>query len=693
MQAPSDASMLGDFADRVVRYFGEPTRFRRRESSYEIETENVSRGAREKSRRAYEVKYAFGVEPLQQYLVDIGDGHLQAIPFAYDTRPKERGGGRWYHLYAGERITPGDELHWSAPAYNWNKNCADCHSTDVRKNYEPTTDRYDTKYAEISVGCEACHGPASRHVEQAERHAITADKGWPRRFSTLRERQWQFEQGRPIARRIDTGDAASGARADGPDIDACAPCHARRSDLSGESPAFHDRYRVELLEDRMYFADGQIKDEVFEYGSFEQSKMHAAGVVCSDCHEPHSGALLASGNGLCIRCHSADNYDTERHHLHSSDGPGSACVACHMPSRVYMGVDERRDHRLGVPRPDLSIELGVPNACTTGCHRRSPKPSEARRNVDEWAAKAIEERFGKVRPKTFAGALHAARNVRLGGANQLLEVAGDPSFSAIARATALLELRAYPESIDAGLARFARDASPLVRRALAQVVEGTADPSLEAALARPLLSDEVRSVRLEAVRALLDARTDAWSEAERKAFDRGRDELRTSLHSNADRPEALLDLARLELASSAGSAAVKADAEVLLRKSIALDPRFGGGYLALADFLRTLGQDDKAVDVLESGLREVHDRAPLEHSLGLALVRLGDKRLALEHLRRAHDLAPDIVRFGLVYAVALFDAGERAKALALLSRLHDRFDGDLAVTRLLDQYRIESHEK
>src|SRR5205814_2534639 len=97
--------------------------------------DDVSRGAREKSRRAYEVKYTFGVEPLQQYLVDIGDGHLQAIPFAYDTRPKERGGGRWYHLYANERITPGDEFHWSAPAYNWNKNCADCHSTDMRKNY------------------------------------------------------------------------------------------------------------------------------------------------------------------------------------------------------------------------------------------------------------------------------------------------------------------------------------------------------------------------------------------------------------------------------------------------------------------------------------------------------------------------------------------------------------------------------
>jgi predicted CXXCH cytochrome family protein len=696
MQAPSETSMLGDFTDKVVRYFGEPTRFRRRESIYEIETEGVSRAVRGKTaeRRAYEVKYAFGVEPLQQYLVDIGDGHLQAMPFAFDTRPKERGGGRWFHLHEGERIEAGDELHWSAPAYNWNKNCADCHSTDVRKNYEATADRYDTRYAEISVGCEACHGPGSRHVEQAEHRTFAADKGWSRRFGNPRDREWQFVEGKPIARLVyANADAATvAAREDGLDIEACAPCHARRSDLGGASSAFHDRYRVELLEESEYFADGQIRDEVFEYGSFVQSKMHAAGVVCGDCHEPHSGALRAAGNGLCIRCHSGNTYDTPRHHFHRPDTPGSECVQCHMPSRIYMGVDERRDHRLGLPRPDLSLEIGVPNACTAACHRRVPRPAGDRRNVDEWAKDSIEERFGKERPKTFARALHAARTLRLGGASQLLDVAGDSSFPAIARATALLELRAYPESIGASLATFARDPSPLVRRALAQVAQDAQDPSLESALARPLLSDNVRSVRLDAIRALLEHRTEAWSEADQKAFDRDRDELRMSLESNDDRPEALLDLARVELATSSGSATGKAEA--LLRRAIALDPTFAGSYLALADFLRAAGQDEAAAHVLESGIRDAGDRAPLEHALGLAHVRLGDKRGALEHLRRAHDFAPRSIRFGLVYAVALHDGGEPAKAIALLSDLHDRFDGDVEVTALLAQYRAEiTHQK
>jgi len=695
MQIPSEQSMLGDFADKRFYYFGESTRFRRGPPGYEVETGGISRGAGggKVGKQSYEVKYAFGVEPLQQYLVDIGDGHLQALPFAYDTRPKERGGGRWYHLRSDEHIKLGDELHWSAPAYNWNKNCADCHSTDVRKNYEPETDRYDTQYAEISVGCEACHGPGSRHVEQAERHAFEDDKGWSHRFSTFRERLWQLSEMKPIAQLANASDFAGPGRNGSVELDACAPCHSRRSDLGGRSSHFQDRYRLELLEDPIYFADGQIRDEVYEYGSFLQSKMHAAGVVCSDCHEPHSGTLRASGNALCDRCHSSAVYDTPRHHLHEPGGPGSECVQCHMPSRTYMGIDERRDHRLGLPRPDLSLEIGVPNACTAACHSNERRSTSGRKAADEWAKAAIERNFGRERPITFARALHAARNLRLGGASQLLEVVGNEKFPAIVRATALLELRAYPQSISRGLARYASDPSPLLRRALARLVDSLPDTALKGALVLPLLSDKLMSVRLEAVRTLLEARRDAWSDADRKSFDRARDELRASLEFNADRPEALLDLARLSLVASPRSGSIDAtnDAEALLRKALALDPTFAGTYLNLADFLRTKGRDQEALEVLKRGIaRAGGDRASLEHALGLAHVRLGDRPAALEHLRRAHELAPLSVRFGYVYAVALHDSGEKRTAIALLERLYERFDGDLGLLGTLAEYHAQA---
>jgi tetratricopeptide (TPR) repeat protein len=200
------------------------------------------------------------------------------------------------------------------------------------------------------------------------------------------------------------------------------------------------------------------------------------------------------------------------------------------------------------------------------------------------------------------------------------------------------------------------------------------------------------SVRLEAVRALLEARRDAWSDADRTSFDRARDELRASLESKADHAEALLDLARLRLALSPRDGSIDAtyDAEALLRKALALDPTFAGTYLNLADLLRTQGRDREAMEVLKRGIARGGDRASLEHALGLAHVRLGDRPPALEHLRRAHELAPVSVRFGYVYAVALHDSGEKRTAIALLERLYERFDGDLELLGTLAEYHAQA---
>jgi cytochrome c553 len=77
----------------------------------------------------------FGVYPLQQYLLPLDDGRLQALSIAWDSRPAEEGGQRWYHLYPDEAIAHDDPLHWTGPYQNWNTRCAECHSTDLHKNY------------------------------------------------------------------------------------------------------------------------------------------------------------------------------------------------------------------------------------------------------------------------------------------------------------------------------------------------------------------------------------------------------------------------------------------------------------------------------------------------------------------------------------------------------------------------------
>jgi predicted CXXCH cytochrome family protein len=681
MQVASAATVRGDFADRSFDYFGAITRFRHDAGGYTVETEGVSRTQEQQvtGRRAFSVEYTFGVDPLQQYLVDVGDGHLQALPFAWDTRPRARGGMRWYHLHPEEPIKVGDALHWSSLLYNWNESCADCHSTGVRKQYDAATDRYDTRFAEVSVGCEACHGEGSRHVAQAERGGLDTLRGWSHPLLRVRDRSWVFGAGHPIAH-LAGGPASEDARG----AEVCVPCHARRTELGGSSSALDDRYRLMLLDEPAYFADGQIHDEVFEAGSFARSKMARAGVVCTDCHEPHAGTLRLGGNALCTRCHAAATFDTPRHHFHAAGSRGSACVDCHMPSRVYMGVDERHDHGFILPRPDLSQQLGVPNACTSVCHRSFPSPAAANR----WAAAEIARRFGPVRPRTAAWALDAGRHVRRGGAAQLLELAGDASVADIVRATALQELRGYPETLGRALAIFARDPSELVRRTVAELVApGPPSPPAATEIARELLVDRVRSVRLAAARALAGVPRDDWSPAQRAAFARAYDELREALTSNAGRPEALIELALLGC-DAAGRPS--RDTEATLRRAIALDPTFAPSYLALADFLRAADREDDGAQVLATGIAKAGDVAPLAYALGLSCVRRGDRAAALAYLRRAYELAPRTVTWGHGYAVALYEAGERRRAIALLEQLHARADGDVRVLATLSDYQARA---
>jgi predicted CXXCH cytochrome family protein len=638
MAEPSAGAVLGDFAGREQRYFGEVTRFRKSGERHQVEIEG----------RTLDVKYTFGVRPLQQYLVEVGDGRLQALPFAYDTRPQQDGGARWFHLHPKEHVRAGDELHWMGPAYNWNKGCADCHSTDLRRNYDATTRRYATAYSEISVGCEACHGPGSGHVADGGKSRL------PRAFSKA---SWQRDEGARIAHLASPRDET--------EIDACGPCHSRRSELRAAGSTFHDRYRLELLLAPLYFDDGQIKDEVFELGSFLQSKMHVAGVTCSDCHEPHSGSLRASGNELCGRCHSPAAFDTPEHHFHTPKSAGSACVDCHMPARTYMEVDPRRDHRFGLPRPDLSLKLGVPNACSASCH--------GGKLGDRQAAQKIKSHFGGVRPKTFAEAFHAARHSAAGAERELLVVAADQTFPPLVRATALFELQRFAVTQAPQLATYVNDPSPLVRRGLVRVATGP--------LLATLLSDSALSVRLEAATALLDVPEEAWSTLERSALARIEPELRLFFAENFDRPEPLLVQARLEARRAGGKAGELYDA------AIALDPTLSTSYVEYAAYLQSAARDREAAALLERGIASSRDDAPLEHALGLTLVRLGDKARALAHLERAHELAPDVLRFGYVRAVALFEAGKKQRAISILEQLQRRFGNDEEVTRALAAYK------
>lgn len=658
MQRATEKTVLGDFEDAKARHYGEEVRFVRDGTAYAVE----ALGADGKRGR-FPVVYTFGVAPLQQYLVEVEPGRLQSFPFAWDTRPKEQGGQRWFHLQPEEHIEPGDPLHWTGPSYNWNYSCADCHSTAVKKNYDRATKSYSTEYFEVDVGCEACHGRGSRHVELAEAEApLPVGGGFARRFPTPAERSWTFEEGRSIA-------ALSSGRSHEPE--ACAPCHSRRADLGANFDRYHDRYRLAALDELLYFDDGQIRDEVYVYGSFLQSKMYAAGVVCSDCHDAHSGSLRAEGNSLCTRCHSADKYDTPKHHFHEPTTEGSHCVDCHMPQRTYMVIDDRGDHRFGLPRPALSAAIGAPDVCTS-CHRGKGSA---------WAERQIDKHFIKRSPHAFAEAFHAARNQQPEGEPGLVELVAAGTAPAIVRATALLELRNLRSpALPALLMRAGHDESPVVRRSIA-VAARDLPPEQRVEVVRPLLRDDTRTVRVEAVATLLGSDARNWRKADQNALKNATTEYLEARAFNTDRGDGLIDLAHV--------AALAGDfkhAEDNLREALEIDPTFSAAYVNLADLYRSQQRDEDAEAILRGGLDAAADRAAVEFALGLTLVRLKRYDEAMTHLKHAHSMRPETIRFGYVYAVAQFDGGKPEAALRTLDHMHKRYPANRDVLELLVGY-------
>jgi tetratricopeptide (TPR) repeat protein len=676
MQIAGETTVLGDFAERRFTQGPVTSTFFRREGRFMVRTDGPDGKLAD-----FEIKYTFGVTPLQQYLVELPGGRLQALSIAWDARPRESGGQRWFHLYPRERIDFRDELHWTRRQQNWNYMCADCHSTNVRKNYDAASDRYATTWSEINVACEACHGPGSRHVAWAEaaRPGRAYDRSDDKGLTVvLRERrgvQWTIDAVSGNARR-------SAPRTTEVELGVCAQCHARRSQISSEYAAgrpFLDHYVPALLTAPLYWPDGQQRDEVYTWGSFLESRMHAAGVTCSDCHEPHGQKLRAPGNQVCAQCHAPVKYDTATHHFHRPGARGAECAGCHMPTTRYMLVDPRHDHSLRVPRPDQSVALGVPNACTN-CHT-DRKP--------DWAAAKVQSWYGRKAGgyQQFAEAFHQAETGASVAIQQLSALARDISVPGIVRASALARMPADRGRSPAGadvVTRAVGDADPLVRRAALAALE-LLPPDARIALAVPLLSDPVRIVRIEAARVLASVRPEALSQDTRAVYERAAADFVAAQRANADRPESLTNLGTFFAARRR-----VADAEREFRAALALDRAFVPAYVNLADLYRVEQREPDVRGVLEEGLKAVPDDAALHYALGLALVRAQRPAEALTHLERAAARAPDNPRFVYTYAVGLHSAGRPREAVTVLEKALQRHPNDRDMQQFLAQLRVQS---
>jgi tetratricopeptide (TPR) repeat protein len=659
MEVANDATVLGDFNNAVVEFRGVTTRFYRKDDKFFTNTQGSDGKMGE-----FEITHTFGWYPLQQYLVPFAGGRLQCLPIAWDVKEK-----KWYHLYPDDPIDPNDWLYWTNAGQNWNGMCAECHSTNLKKNYDIPSNAYQTTWSEIDVSCEACHGPGSRHVEWAE----LPDMARP-----------QTDNYELVVRAKGMGSREQ--------VELCAPCHSRRAilgDYTHAEPDLLDSMLPSLLTPELYFADGQILEEVYVYGSFTQSKMYRRNVRCSDCHDVHSIKKVKEGNWLCLRCHRADIYDTKTHHFHkhrgekgepikSADGKvlfdvgsGAECVQCHMPERPYMVIDYRADHSFRLPRPDLSIKLGTPNACNR-CHVDKS---------EQWSEEYMAKWYGPGRRAHYGTIIDDGRKRLIHAHKDLIKLAADPLYPVIVRSTALSLLAAYPGKETSRAYELAlMDDEALIRRTAVDHLN-VSDPKRQTELLSSMLYDPVKSVRLEAARRMTEIADPQLGEARKKIFQTSLTDYQKSMEYSADFAFGRYNLANLYVALKKPQkavanyqAAIKIDnlfypakvnlamlynqmgkndeAEILLREVVRNHPEIYEVHYSLGLLLAERKQYEEAAASLKMAVSGMPNRARIHYNLGLLLQHLKKDSDAEASLLKAQELEPDNIDY--LYALADF---------------------------------------
>ncbi|QBY04257.1 hypothetical protein E2K93_07580 [Thalassotalea sp. HSM 43] len=640
MAKASPTSVLANFDDVKVEHYGQKARFYRKnvsgDSQYWLDIDYGEKA------QSLQIEYTFGHYPLQQYLVQTKPGSYHIVPFAWDTRPENQGGQRWYHIYQQEEIKPQDRLHWRQPLQNWNGMCADCHSDGLKRNYNAAEDRFDTSWDNINVGCQSCHG------EMADDHSkpslATVDK---------LVGGWQLSRGEKIAKWV-------GDKRDNAFMDSCFACHSLRSPLTdgiSASTAFLDQFSPSLLEQPLYFDDGQIKEEVYVYGSFLQSKMHQAGVNCLDCHDKHTMKVKIPDNGLCLQCHNSDNYQSEKHTGHALTSAGSQCVECHMPERTYMGVDERRDHSFSIPRPHLADTFDIPSACQN-CHDDKS---------NKWAAESLVKLHGKPQAQSQSELdfihLMAGQYV---SAEQHLQMINDTTLAEIKRASAIMHWRYTGQPLtDAMIQPWLNSDLPLLRLATAKMGNLLAiEDRLHAY--KDLLNDAYKAVRVAAAEHLV-----ATGMESNAVFVKAYQEL---LHANAMsawRGEGNLNQSLLDTNQGKYKQAIAS-----LQHSINIDPYFESAYVNLAELYRNTGQAQQETATYRLGLQTNPTSAVLNYSFGMHQIRAGNKQSALSAFNKAIKYEASNPQYALVYFLTLDSLGQTQKALRQIKSTLRKYNYD-----------------
>ena len=608
MQKADSNSVLADFNDKRFKSKGVDYHFYKNNGEYFVNTEG-----HDGKYHDFKIKYTFGVRPLQQYIVPFEKGKYQCLLSAWDTNSS-----KWFDLQPDLKIKHDEWMHWTGGSMTWNNMCADCHSTFVEKNYDESTESYNTTFVEINVGCEACHGPGAQHIE----YYTNRDK-----YKDILPPKFYLDNN------MDSKEL----------VQKCARCHSRRSMVTNSfnfEGHYLDYYFPNLINYPVYEKDGQIQDEDYVVGSFMQSRMYnLEGVSCSNCHDMHTMKLKKEGNDLCLQCHEK-KYDSYQHHFHKQNTEASQCINCHMTGRYYMGVDFRRDHSFRVPRPDQTVKYGTPNACNN-CHKDK---------TAQWASDFIIEKYGKKRPKHFSDWLLPGQN---GNIDSLKSLIIQTDFPEIVRATAvnLLSNQIYSKNELNVVLKMLEDKSPLVRREAIMTLVNMGQ-GYENAI-EPRLNDSIRTVRIAAARyfVLNNIKID------NTGIEKAKNEFLTDLHVNSDFASGQHQLALYYMSQGDRKSAKKA-----YEKALEIDNYYNLSRMNLALMEYEDGNVEKAEKLYKKVIRQEPEYSYPYFMLGLLYNEKNRDKESLKYLGLACEKQPFILRAYYNYALKLQKSGNYKQA-------------------------------
>jgi tetratricopeptide (TPR) repeat protein len=611
-----------------------------------------------------------GGRNIYYFLTLMERGRLQTLPLAYDVRAEE-----WFDTVAsGVRHFPdaGSDapLHWIDPAYTFNTSCYSCHVSQLAKNYDLKTDTYRTTWAEPGINCEACHGPGQEHVDVCRSAKADQVPDDLRIISTK-----SFSAGQTNAM--------------------CNSCHAKLSPVSASfkpGDRYFDYFDLITLEHPDFYPDGRDLGENYTMTGWLMSPCVKTGQLdCTHCHTSSGRYRFKNANNpnaACLPCHQERVENVTDHTHHDEDSTGSQCVACHMPTTAFARMT-RSDHSMRPPMPAATLKFKSPNACNI-CHD-DKDAVWADEYVRKWHKKDYQRSV--LEQASFVDKARRGNWERL---EAILEYIGSQDRDEVV-ATSLLRLLSGCESQTRWpvvIQVLREDASPLVRAAAAQTLDGYVTAESIRALAKAT-NDEYRLVRVRAATALSGISIEQLPSEYQTSFKHATIELLEALGAHPDDYASHYNLGNFHmrrfdqekaLASYQTAIQLRPDfvppyvniafvhnsmghndkAESSFCKAIALDPNNAAVHLNLGMLFGEMKRPKDAERAFRAALRADPNLAVAAYNLGVLLAS-NQSSESLQWCRKAYMLRPEEGRYGYTYAFYLFQKGAVEQAMTVLT--------------------------